>query len=145
VVPSGQGGFLLGLAYGFAALQSANALDVKPRLIGVQARACAPLWAAYKNESMDFEFIKGNRTLAEGVQVLNPLRKDAVLRAVIESGGFIHAVQEMEILEARHALAGLGFYVEPTSAIVWAALHDIADMLPDPIIVILTGSGMKYE
>jgi threonine synthase len=41
-------------------------------------------------------------------------------------------------------LASLGLYVEPTSAIVWAALSRLVDKLPDPIVVILTGSGLKY-
>jgi threonine synthase len=54
------------------------------------------------------------------------------------------AVEESEILAGRDALAELGFYVEPTSAIVWAALVKLMDVLPDPVVVILTGSGLKY-
>ena len=85
-----------------------------------------------------------NPTLAEGVRVRNPLRGDAVLAAVTLSGGFMVAVEEQEILPARDALAHLGFYVEPTSAIVWPALSHRIEKLPDPIVVILTGSGFKY-
>jgi threonine synthase len=55
------------------------------------------------------------------------------------------AVDEKDILPARNALAKLGLYVEPTSAIAWAALLQVMDKLPDPIVVILTGSGLKYE
>jgi threonine synthase len=39
----------------------------------------------------------------------------------------------------------LGFYVEPTSAIVWNALEQIAAELPDPVVVALTGSGLKVS
>jgi threonine synthase len=55
------------------------------------------------------------------------------------------AVDEQEILPGRDALARLGFYVEPTSALVWSALTHVLADAPDPIVVILTGSGSKYE
>ena len=67
-----------------------------------------------------------------------------MLAAVLASRGFMCAVEEKDILPARDALARLGFYVEPTSAIAWAALIQLTDKLPDPIVVILTGSGLKY-
>jgi threonine synthase len=53
-------------------------------------------------------------------------------------------VDENDILPARDVLARLGFYVEPTSAIAWAALIQVVEKLPDPIVVILSGSGLKY-
>jgi threonine synthase len=91
------------------------------------------------------EAIGENGTLAEGVKVRNPLRKDAVLSAINDSGGSISIVEEHEILTGRNALARLGFYVEPTSAIVWSALARMVEILPEPVVVILTGSGLKYE
>ena len=145
VVPAGQGGLLLGLARGFDALRIDNQLIARPKMIGVQAHVCAPLWEKYIAGGKEPHPSKENQTLAEGVRVLNPLRKDAVLEAVIASGGSMTVVEENEILPARNALAGFGFFVEPTSAIVWAALARIAEKMPDPIVVILTGSGLKYE
>ena len=74
----------------------------------------------------------------------DPLRGEAVRAAVVASRGFMCVIEEEDIMPARDALARLGFYVEPTSAIAWAALIQMADRLPDPIVVILTGSGLKY-
>lgn len=85
-----------------------------------------------------------NDTLAEGVKVRYPLRGEAVIAAVQASNGCFQVVDEEEILPGRNALAQMGFYVEPTSAIVWAALRQIVDQLADPIVVIVTGSGLKY-
>lgn len=90
-------------------------------------------------------FVAENRTLAEGVRVRYPLRGDAVLHAVQTSGGVMLAVDEQDILPGRDALARLGMYVEPTSAIVWPALAQIIEDTPDPIVIILTGSGYKYS
>jgi threonine synthase len=144
VVPAGQGGLLLGLARGFGILRVANDLDGGPEIIGVQARACAPLWAMFTAGGEGLGFVAENPTLAEGVRVRYPLRGDAVLAAVRNSGGTMCAVDEEEILPGRDALAHLGLYVEPTSAIVWSALAQTLYQLPDPIVVILTGAGLKY-
>jgi threonine synthase len=144
IVPVGQGGLILGLARGFEALRQNYELDRIPRMIGVQARACAPLWAVFEGKEVEAGLGEGIETLAEGVRVRSPLRRDAVIAALMASKGCMCVVDEKDILPARDALARFGLYVEPTSAIVWAALSRIVDTLPDPIVVILTGSGLKY-
>jgi threonine synthase len=65
------------------------------------------------------------------------------LAAVEASGGRVVAVEEDEISEGRDALSRIGLYVEPTSAVVWPALLGVLEELPDPVVVILTGSGFK--
>jgi len=144
VVPAGQGGLLLGLARGFDALRKVYKQDTVPMMIGVQVRACAPLYAQFAARNEQAGLVTENETLAEGVRVRNPLRGRAVHAAILASNGFMCVVDEEEILPARDALARLGFYVEPTSAIALAALIQTVDNLPDPIVVILTGSGLKY-
>jgi threonine synthase len=143
LVPAGQGGLLLGLWRGFCALRIAiNIKDIRPKIIGVQSKACAPLWIEYSGTEED---IPVRSTIAEGVQVRYPIRKDAVIQAVKASRGCISAVEEEDIIPGRNSLRKLGFYVEPTSAIVWAVLEKIIHQLPDPVVVILTGSGLKQE
>lgn len=144
IVPTGQGGFLLGLGRGFEALRIATNADKVPLLIGVQAKVCAPLWAEFKKGEDIIEPNAPGITLAEGVMVRYPMRKDAVLGLIDSTHGAICAVSENEILPARNALARLGFYVEPTSAIIWPILVQMLRELPGPIVVILTGSGLKY-
>src|SRR5206468_1042953 len=48
VLPVGHGTLLLGLQRGFKALRAAGLIDHLPHLIGVQALACAPLWAVQR-------------------------------------------------------------------------------------------------
>ncbi|HEY5271384.1 MAG TPA: pyridoxal-phosphate dependent enzyme [Anaerolineales bacterium] len=145
VLPVGQGGLLLGLARGFDSLRIASNLRNNTlKIIGVQARACAPLWATFKAGNAVIGSVAEDRTLAEGVRVRYPLRRDTVLRVVAASHGSICVADENEILPGRDALARLGFYVEPTSAIVWSALAQTIQNLPDPVVVVLTGSGYKY-
>jgi threonine synthase len=95
-------------------------------------------------------------TIAEGIAIADPARRDQILAAVAESGGDIVAVSENEIRRAQQDLAGQGFYVEPTSAVCWAAVrvgliptprHDMQSAMtrsPVPHTVIpLCGSGLK--
>ncbi len=144
IVPVGQGGMLLGLKRGFDALRIGEKSKDLPCMIAVQASICAPLWDLYVSGFTSTDTRPEVRTLAEGVQVNNPLRKKEVLTAIQTSNGQVFAVDEDEIFPARDELARLGFYVEPTSAIAWVALAKLAEDLFDPVVVILTGSGLKY-
>jgi threonine synthase len=143
VAPVGHGSLLLGVHFGFAALKAVGIIQNQPVLIGVQARACAPLWALSTQGAAGLAWVTEGVTLAEGVRVQQPVRGDELLRAVESSGGRFVAVEEEQILPARDSLAKAGLFVEPTSAIVWAALQNLANDLPDPVVLILTGSGMK--
>ena len=57
--------------------------------------------------------------------------------------GIFIAIEESEILQSQAELARQGFYVEPTSAIVWSALDQVMDDVRDPIVLVLTGTGLK--
>ena len=141
ILPAGQGGLLLGLGRGFQAMQHAGLIQHIPQLVGVQASVCAPLFALWKDGTMH-DMPEGD-TVAEGVRVRTPLRAAAVVGMVRASGGHFKSVDEASILPGRDALARLGFYVEPTSALVWRTLEETLPELPDPVIAILTGSGFK--
>lgn len=143
IAPVGHGSLLLGIAQGFAALQAAGIIKKIPQLVGVQARACAPLVALITQGAAGLAWVTEGETLAEGVRVRHPVRGDELLRAVETSGGRFVAVEEEQILPARDALAHAGLFVEPTSAIVWAALQELVRELPEPIVLILSGSGLK--
>lgn len=145
VAPAGQGGLLLGLGRGFESLQQAGQIERVPRLVGVQARACAPLWALYTYGPAGLHWVTEEETLAEGVRVSQPLRGDALLILLAAHQGQLLAVDEQEILPGRDELARRGFYVEPTSAIVWNALAQASGSLPEPVVVVLTGSGLKSD
>ena len=145
LLPAGHGTLLLGLARGFAAMQEAGAIDRIPKTIAAQAAACAPLWAAHQAGGQAVGWVQEGETRAEGIRILQPLRGDAVLKAVDASRGTIVAVDEPTIVRGEAELARRGFFIEPTSAVVWGALEASLRSLPDPVVAILTGSGLKSE
>lgn len=143
VAPVGQGSIVLGAHEGFKALMNASLISRMPALVGVQARACAPIWAVFTAGAAGLEWTSEGETIAEGIRTFRPLRGDDVLRAVEGSGGFVEAVEEDQISAGRDELARHGLYVEPTSAVVWPALLARLDELADPVVVILSGIGFK--
>lgn len=140
LLPAGQGGLLLGVGRGFQAMLAAGTIATMPRLVAVQAAACAPLYSLAVHGRLK---VGESPTLAEGVRVHKPVRAQTVVDMVQSSGGYFIAVDEMEILSGRDELARRGLYVEPTSALVWRAMETNLADLPDPVIVVLTGSGLK--
>jgi threonine synthase len=143
ILPVGQGNLLLAMGRAFQSLHRAGLIQTIPQLIGVQANACAPLWVAFTRGLDATAGLHEGSTLAEGVRISSPHRLETLLDIVRSSQGMFITVQEDDILPGQCALAHRGFFVEPTSAIVWNALEQVMDHSPHPIVAILTGSGLK--
>jgi len=143
ITPAGQGHMLLSLGRGYKMLKRAGKISKLPHLVGVQAKACAPLWAAFTHGMAALQNVREGETLAEGVRIRHPHRLEALINTIKSSKGKFVAVEEDQIPIGRSELAQRGLFVEPTSAIVWEALKQVIDEMPDPIVVILTGSGLK--
>ena len=148
ICPLGYGGLFLSLYLGFRELKEAGVISRLPRLLGVQSAACCPVYLAYRQGKSKVEpFTPGRETLAEGICSVSPPRGEKILQVLRETGGAVTSVSEEEIAEGVRYLAGRGFFVEPTSAVVLGGLNNFQEegaLQPeDRVVVILTGSGLK--
>jgi threonine synthase len=143
IAPAGHGALLLGVLRGFQALVDARLGDALPFMVGVQAAACAPLSAAFAGGLEAMQAVQEGATLAEGVRVRWPARVDALLAELPPATSRMISIPEDEIAPAFHALARRGTYAEPTSALAYAALRQLIGAIPEPIVVILSGFGLK--
>jgi threonine synthase len=145
IVPVGNGTLLLGVYIGFRELRQAGITDKMPKIIGVQAAHCAPLFKAFAGGLNDFVPIEKRDTLAEGIAIAEPVRGRQILKAVENSGGGFLEVEEEEIKKALFELARKGFYVEPTAAATIAAIPQYLSQLKrnEIIVSVLTGHGLK--
>ncbi len=146
LVPTAQGGNLLGYWFGFRRLQKAGLIGRIPRLVAVQAAAVAPICGAME-AGLDHVPAADpvGTSVAEGLAVAHPVRGKRILEAIRKSGGHCVQVQDDEILAAQNRLARQGLWVEPTSATAVAALNSVFSRSQpgETIVVSLTGSGMK--
>jgi threonine synthase len=143
LVPVGHGSLLLGVYHGFKALQNAGLINKLPVLIGVQSAECDPLVQAFEAGIKQAAPVKPGATLADGVRISEPIHDREILEAVQEAGGKLVRVGEAQLSRAWKELNNLGMDVEPTSALVWNALQNLLDLLPEPIICIISGHGLK--
>lgn len=141
--PVGQGNLFLGLARGFRSIVDAGLADRVPRMIAVQAAACAPVAAAWRSGHDEPSAVDEGRTVAEGIRTASPVRGRDLLRVVYASGGAVFTVTDTAIRGAQRDLAVAGLLVEPTGAVAVAALGRIRRRFGSEILVPLTGSGLK--
>lgn len=136
VVPVGNGTMLLGAYLGFMEIGKL------PRILAVQSENCSPIYNQYKG----IRHFEAKPTLAEGIAVGKPARKNEIIEAVkLSKGGFV-TVSETEIEESRKLLGHMGIYVEMTAsaALAGALKYFKRDGSGNPkIIVPLTGTGLK--
>lgn len=141
VAPVGHGSLFAGLALGIEALRVQFGFSEAVSLVGVQPERCAPLVARWKGKK--FEYL-GQASIAEGTQIVAPVREAQALRFLKPGLDDMISIEEEQILPAASDLARIGFYVEPTSALVWAAFSRHCQDWKEPIVLILTGSGLKF-
>lgn len=147
VMPVGYGSNVLGCQRGFDELVRNGEIERSPKLFGVQAANCAPLFAAFERGSDSIEDFDIQPTIAEGVASARPTRLREVLQAIRASDGAILSVSEDEILSALQSLSRIGLFVEPTSAVAAAGLSQLIAAgtitSQQSTVLILTGSGLK--
>ncbi len=158
VLPVGNGTMVLGCALAFNELVAAGLADRVPVIIGVQAQGCAPLEQAMYNGARGAVPVEAVGTIAEGIAIVAPPRGEQILAAIRASGGTIVAVTNDQTAAARADLARQGLFVEPTSAVCWAAVLAADDSGTPPrstwaaalphlraedVVVPLCGAGLK--
>lgn len=144
IAPVGHGSLLLGIVRGFQSLQMAGLIGHEPYYVGVQSAACDPVVRAFHYGLEAMEATPELPTLAEGVRVRTPVRARALLNHIHREQGVFVSILEDDIKKAHRSLCHRGYYVEPTSAIVWAALEDLYLELKQPVVAVLSGNGLKY-
>ncbi len=144
IAPAGHGALLLGIIRGFTALKTAGHISKMPYFVGVQSENCSPMAYGFSHGLDKMKEAAEGNTIAEGVRVSTPVRACAIIESLAGGKGEIVSIPESEILPACEKLAGKGIYVEPTTGLVWAALENMKTILTPPIILIISGNGLKY-
>lgn len=145
-VPVGDGNIISGVFKGFWELHCWGALPALPRLFGVQAEGSAAIAHAWAGDTEEIIPVQA-QTLADSISVDLPRDGLRALRAVRATGGAYLTVSDAAIVRAIATLGQAGLFVEPAAAAAWAGLEQaLAQGLlapEDPVLVLLTGSGLK--
>jgi threonine synthase len=139
-IPVGNAGNISAYWMGFKEYRDVGLVETTPHMIGFQAEGAAPLVSGHDVEEP--------HTIATAIRIGKPASRHLALAARDESGGFIDAVSDEEILAAYRDIARLeGIFCEPASAASVAGLRKaVADGRVDPeatVVAVLTGLGLK--
>lgn len=148
IVPVGNGTLLMGAYIAFCELMTLHKQITKmPKILAVQAEACAPIYKAFTEGKHTVEPARNNGTLAEGIAIRAPARGEEILKAIYATNGDIITVSEESIIQARKELASKGIYVEITSAVNYAGYLSYVKKYPElrekQVVFPLCGAGLK--
>jgi threonine synthase len=144
-LPVSAGTLLLGVINGFRHLADSNVIENMPKVVACQTRQVSPLYHRIKN--LPYTPPEKVTSLADALVSTNPPLLEVMVRALSETGGDAVIVEEDEILAAFRELAGLGFFVEPSSAVAYAAYKRQMEKgevkQEEKTVIVLTGTGLK--
>ena len=144
-LPVSAGTLLLGVISGFKHLVESNVIEAVPKIVSCQTQQVSPLYHRFK----DLSYTPPERiaSIADALVSVNPPLLNLMVKNLRETNGDAVMVEENEILKAFTELARTGFFVEPSSAVAYAAykkqLKNKAVSKDDKTVMILTGMGLK--
>lgn len=147
--PTAGGTGIYAMWKGYQEFLSLGWIDHAPKLVAAQSEAAAPIVAAFEKGLNDVEAVIARETVAESIQVGNPVSLGwRALAALRESNGTAVALNDAEILEAQALTGSLaGVFVEPAAATAVAAAKKLRVAVKigrdDVVVCNLTGHGLK--
>lgn len=147
--PTAGGTGIYAMLKGYKEFLALAWIERAPKLVAAQSEAAAPIVAAFEKGLADVEPVVARETVAESIQVGNPVSLGwRALAALRESGGTAVALSDEEILEAQAMTGSLaGIFAEPAAATSVAAAKKLrlARVIgqDDTVVCNLTGHGLK--
>jgi threonine synthase len=144
-LPVSAGTLLLGVISGFRHLADSGTINKVPTIVACQTRQVSPLY--HRMRKLKYQAPKKVTSIADALVSTNPPLLDMMIKELKEIHGDVEIVDENEILNAFTELAHKGFFVEPSSAVAYAAylkqLKAKKISKADKMLVVLTGNGLK--
>ncbi|NWF86961.1 pyridoxal-phosphate dependent enzyme [Candidatus Bathyarchaeota archaeon] len=144
-LPVSAGTLFLGVLEGFRHLAESDVIEEIPKIVACQTRQVSPLYHCFKG--LRYTQPEKLTSIADALVSVNPPLLDIMVKDLKRAKGDAVAVEEKEIMDAFKELARKGFFVEPSSAVSYAAykkqLQNRKLSKGDRTAIILTGHGLK--
>jgi threonine synthase len=144
-LPVSAGTLLLGVLAGFTHLHESNVMSSIPTVVACQSRQVSPVYSQIKG--VPYDPPEKVTSIADALASTKPPLSKAMVDELRRTEGDAVVVEEDETLQAFKELARKGFFVEPSSALAYAAYLKQLEKgeLPSGmrVIIVLTGNGLK--
>ncbi len=145
-VSVGDGNIISGIHKGFKDLKELGLIDFVPKIFGVQSEGSSAIVNAFEEKTEEIKLVHAT-TLADSISVDLPRDGLRAVRAATQTGGAFVKVSDQEILSAIGKLGKAGIFSEPAGATAYAGVLKAAATgiikADDPVVCIITGSGLK--
>jgi len=147
VIPGGNLGNVSALGAGFDMLQALGLIATRPRIVVAQAAAANPLYLAY-TRGWRFEPVAARPTLANAIQIGNPVSVGKAIRALQKYDGLVAQAGEAELADAAARADRCGQFTCPHTGVALAATVQLVARgvirRHDRVVVISTANGLKF-
>lgn len=148
IIPGGNLGNISALGKGFLVMKELGLIDKLPRLVCAQAEHANPLYQSYLKKFEEFHPVRARKTLANAIQIGNPVSVNKAIRILKEFDGIVEQASEDELSNAAALVDKTGTFNCPHTGVALAAflkLHERKVFKPsDRIVIISTAHGLKF-
>lgn len=148
IIPGGNLGNVSALGKGFLLMKELGMINKFPRIVCAQAEAANPLYLSYKSGFKEFHPVKAKKTMANAIQIGNPVSYQKAIKVLKEFDGIVEQASEHELANAAALADRNGLFNCPHTGVALAALIKLAKRGEIPkssrVIVLSTASGLKF-
>jgi threonine synthase len=148
VIPGGNLGNVSALAKGFDLMFDLGLVTKRPRIVCAQAEAANPLYLSYQTGFEVFEPIAARPTIANAIQIGNPVSIEKAISALKRYDGIVEQASEGEIADACAGADRTGLFNCPHTGVALAAMEKLVKSgtigKGERVVVLSTAHGLKF-
>jgi len=146
-LPVSAGTLLLGVISGFEDLLESGTINEFPLIVACQTEQVSPLY--HRLKKTPYNPPEKITSIADALVSTNPPLLDLMVKKMLEIKGGSEIVDENQIYEGFVELSRKGFFVEPSSAVAYAAYKKHVETgkvsKDNSTVIVLTGMGLKSK
>lgn len=148
IVPGGNLGNTAALGRGFLMMKELGMVNKQPRIVCAQAAKANPLYLSYLNGFKEFKSIKAQKTLANAIQIGDPVSYKKAIATLRAFNGIVEQATEDELANASAQADKTGLFCCPHTGVALAVLIKLLkrkEIMPEEkVVVISTAHGLKF-
>ena len=148
IIPGGNLGNISALGKGFLMLKDMGLISKLPRLVCAQSQNANPLYQSYLNNFETFEPVLAKTTLANAIQIVDPVSVNKAIKILKEFDGIVEQASEEELASASARVDLTGTFNCPHTGVAITAFEKLVNnkviKKTDKVVVISTAHGLKF-
>lgn len=148
IIPGGNLGNVSALGKGFLMMKTLGLIDRLPRIVCAQAEHANPLYLSYLKNFEEYHPVKAKKTLANAIQIGDPVSVNKAIRILKEFGGIVEQASEQELADASALVDRTGTFNCPHTGVALASFLKLKEKgvfrQSERVVVISTALGLKF-